>query len=386
MPHALSFSMNWPGEALFGPGQCDGLGTLLAGRGQRRALIVTDSGIQAAGLLARVETALAKGGVASTAYTGVEPNPTTLNVAQAHEIWQNGAFDALIALGGGSAIDTAKGVMAQIATGLDVEQALGTDIDAGTGPTPPFYALPTTSGTGSESSLGAVLKSTERKFVIRGRRLQPGKVILDPELTLSLPARMTALTGFDAYCHAIGAFANNQINPVADELALHSMRLLIDWLPRAVADGADIEARSAVMTASWLAGICIGQKGVDGIHGLCTPVESRVNATHGEVLGIIMPHILAFNIETDAARYALAARRLGLAFDDSTDAAAADAMVTASLALRDLTRGAATLSDLGLSVTSVPELIEMALLSQATERNGRPLQHDQIRKIYEKMM
>lgn len=386
MPHALSFSMNWPGSALFGPGQCDTLGTLLAGRGQRNALIITDTGIQAAGLLARIETALAGAGVASAAYTGVEPNPTTQNVSQAHDLWRKGAFDALIALGGGSAIDTAKGVMAQIATGLEVEQAYGTDIDAGTGATPAFYALPTTSGTGSESSLGAVLKSSDRKFVIRGRRLQPGQVILDPELTLSLPARMTALTGFDAYCHAIGAFANNQTNPVADELALHAMRLLIDWLPRAVADGADIEARAAVMTGSWLAGICIGQKGVDGIHGLSTPVESRINATHGEVLGIILPHMLAFNIETDAARYALAARRLGLAPAESTDAAAADAMVAASLTLRDLTRSAGKLSDLGLSAASIPELIEMALLSQATERNGRPLKRDQIGKIYEKMM
>lgn len=386
MSLATDFAINWPGDAIFGPGRSDSLGDILASRGQRRAMIVTDPGLEDAGVLARIQAALDKGGVAHKTYAGVEPNPTTGGVADAHALWKTEPFDALIALGGGSAMDTGKGLMAEIITGATAEEAYDLEIDKGTGPTPPFYVLPTTSGTGSECSLGAVLKSPTRKFVIRGRRLQPPTVIMDPELTLTLPPRMTAMTGFDAYCHALGAFANNQVNPVSDELALQSMRLLLDWLPTAVEDGANIEARAAVMQASWLAGVCLGQVGVDGIHGLATPIESLINAVHGEVLGIILPHMVSFNIETQQARYALAARRLGLVEEATPDADAAKAMLEASLRLRGVTGGRARFSELGIEPTQIPDLVRMALLSQATHRNGRPLEADSIARLYEAMI
>ncbi len=386
MTLAASFNINWPGDAMFGPGRVDTLGELLASRGQKRAMIVTDPGLEAAGVLGRVQAALDKSGVAHKAYTGVEPNPTTRGVAEANELWKSQPFDALIALGGGSAMDTGKGLMAEIITGATAEEAYDLDIDKGAGPTPPFYALPTTSGTGSESSLGAVLKSPSRKFVIRGRRLQPPTVIMDPELTLSLPPRMTAMTGFDAYCHALGAFTNNQVNPVSDELALQSMRLLIEWLPVAVKDGANIEARAAVMQASWLAGVCLGQVGVDGIHGLATPIESKINAVHGEVLGVILPHMVAFNAKTQGDRYALAARWLGLATDATSDAEAATALTRVSLELRAVTGGREKFSEIGIDASMIPDLVRMALLSQATHRNGRPLEAENIASLYEAMI
>lgn len=387
MTGAPAFMLDWPGNARFGPGRADELGPLLAARDQRAALIVCDPGIRDAGLLARIEASLTGAGVAAASFCDVEPNPTTDNVAGATAAWHAGRYDALIALGGGSSIDTAKGVMAEIVTGTDAASAYDlADIDAGTGPTPPFYALPTTSGTGSESSLGAVLKSKVRKFVIRGRRLQPRTIIMDPTLTLTLPKRMTAMTGFDAYCHAIGAFANNTVNPVADAMAVEAMRLLLAALPAAVADGSDLKARADVMLGAYLGGFCIGQKGVDGIHGLATPVESLVNATHGEVLGIIMPHMLAYNTATLGARYAEAARRLALAPADASEADAARAMVEASLALKALTGGADRLSAIGIDGAQIPRLTEMSLLSQATARNGRPLDAGAIAELYEAML
>lgn len=381
-----NFNVNWPADAVFGPGQSDELGELLASRNHLNVLIVTDPGLLSAGVIGRIEKALKKGGVTNQVYADVQPNPTTDNVEEAHQIWKSGNFDALIAVGGGSSIDAGKGVMAQIITGKSAEEAYDLNIDEGEGPTPPFYVLPTTSGTGSESSLGAVLKSKIRKFVIRGRRLQPSTVVMDPELTLSLPRNMTAMTGFDAFCHAIGAWANNQSNPISEEMAICSIRLLIEHLPTAVENGGDLEARAGVMMGSWLAGICIGQQGVDGIHGLATPVESMKNAIHGEVLGVILPHILTYNMETQRAQYALAARRIGLVGNDADDASSASAMYATSMDLKALTGGADRLSEIGIERADIPKLVEMALLSQATVRNGRALPAENIAQLYEGMM
>ncbi|WP_158966694.1 iron-containing alcohol dehydrogenase family protein [Chachezhania sediminis] len=374
------FTLNWPGNALFGAGRVDDLGTLLAARGQMCALIVTDPGLREVGVLGRVTDALGKGAVAVDVYDRVNPNPTTANVAEARQMWEQGSYDALIALGGGSSIDTAKGAMAEILTGCDAFAALGNDVNTSDRPVPPFYAIPTTSGTGSECSLGCVLKSPERKFVIRGRLLQPTTVIMDPELTLSLPRGMTASTGFDAFCHAIGAFTNNQVNPVADELALASMRLALEHLPTAVEDGSNLEARAGVMMSSYLGGFCIGQKGVDGIHGLCTPVESIVTAVHGQVLGTLLPHVLRYNFETLADRYALIATRLGLKGDPL------DAIFDAAVGLATLTDCPERLGAFGLSTDDIPRLTEMALLSQATQRNGRPMPASDVSELYEAMI
>ncbi|MGR3321580.1 MAG: iron-containing alcohol dehydrogenase family protein [Pseudooceanicola sp.] len=379
------FTLNWPGNALFGAGRSDELGAVLAARGQKSALIVTDPGLAGAGVLGRIEAALDRAGIGHDAYDRVDPNPTTKNVREARDAWASGNYDALIALGGGSSIDTAKGAMAEILTGKDAFAAFQNDVDSADVPVPPFYALPTTSGTGSECSLGAVLKSPERKFVIRGRLLQPTTVVMDPELTLSLPAGMTASTGFDAFCHAIGAYTNNQVNPVADELALASMRYSIDFLERAVTDGSDLEARTGVMLSSYLGGFCIGQKGVDGIHGLCTPIESLNNAVHGHVLGTILPHMLRFNMETLGAKYATAARRLGLT-TSADDAEACEAIFDAAMKLQALTGCPDTIAGYGLGADDIPKLTDMALLSQATQRNGRPMTAENIPGIYEAML
>lgn len=384
MTLSASFTQNWPGDALFGAGRCDTLGEILASRGQRSALIVTDPGLKDAGILGRIKAALDKAGVGHDAYAQVNPNPTTQNVREARDMWAAGQYDALIALGGGSSIDTAKGAMAEILTGQEAFAAFQNDVDSADVPVPPFYALPTTSGTGSESSLGAVLKSPERKFVIRGRLLQPTTVVMDPELTLSLPRGMTACTGFDAFAHSIGAFTNTQMNPIADELALASMRLAIDHLETAVTDGSNLEARAGVMMSSYLGGFCIGQKGVDGIHGLCTPIESVVSAVHGQVLSMLLPHILRFNMATLGPRYALAARRLGLS-DSGDDSVACEALFNEAMRLAALTQPPADLPALGISRDQIPRLTEMALLSQATHRNGRPMDAANVTKLYEGM-
>jgi alcohol dehydrogenase class IV len=379
------FTLNWPGNAQFGAGRCDELGTTLAARGQKSALIVTDQGLADAGVLGRIEAALDKAGVVHSAYTGVSPNPTTTNVTEARAAWQAGEFDALIALGGGSSIDTAKGVMTEILTGKEAFASFQNDVDHSDVAVPPFYALPTTSGTGSESSLGAVLKSPERKFVVRGRLLQPTSVVMDPELTLSLPAGMTACTGFDAFAHAIGAYTNNVTNPIADEMALASMRLIFDHLETAVSDPGNLEARAGVMMSSYLAGFCIGQQGVDAIHGLCTPIESVASTVHGQGLSTILPHIFRFNAVTLTPRYAQAARRLGISAS-SDDDTARDALFGAGQKLAALTRAPDTLAGYGIEAAQIPKLTEMALLSQATQRNGRPMTADDITSLYEAMI
>lgn len=381
--HQISFSVTWPPSTTFGVGAAASLGSRAKSRGATRALLVTDQGLVRAGLADRIAATLRSSGVDTLVFGEVRPNPTTAEVEEGVSLLRRDRFDLLVALGGGSSIDAAKVMSMQLLTNRSIEEIEAKGVDDVAGTPIGFIVVPSTAGTGSEATTGALVKDASgKKYLVRSVRCRPQESILDPELTVSVPPRMTAATGMDAFIHALGSYTNAQVNPVGDLCAQEAMRLVTRHLPHALEDGKDLSARSGMMLASHLAGIAISMKGNDAIHGLSTAVESMIDCTHGESLSALMPHVLRFNRDTAAPRYAAIARLMGLQTGGGVDAAA-QAGVEAMVALRDAAGTCRHLAELGVTRDMLDRLTALASKGRSTQINCRRPSDAEIRGIYE---
>ncbi|AWV20493.1 1,3-propanediol dehydrogenase (plasmid) [Roseomonas mucosa] len=385
-PALSSFGMDWPNPALFGRGSVVQLGGRLQGIGATRVLLVSDAGLEKAGLVDRVAGLLRDASLAVETYTGVSPNPREAEVEAIHTLWAAAGCDAIVALGGGSTIDAVKGACLRRFTDRSLDSLLDEGIREHPREPMRFVAVPTTSGTGSETTLGAVLKTPRRKMVLRSEYLRPALTVLDPELVVSLPPRATAATGLDVLMHALGVLTSNRPHPIGNMVGAEAMRRAAAHLPRAVEDGRDMEARSEMMLASYLAGHGITLSGLDAIHGLSTPVESLTDCIHADSLGVIFPHVMRFNMPVAARRYAWIARLIGAAGESTPERDAAEALVARLTALRDRLGMPDRLGALGVERRMVPELARQAGLSTATKGNARPLDTADASALYEAMI
>ncbi len=379
--HEISFSVTWPPGTTFGVGSVASLGTRAKARGASRALLVTDPGLVKVGLAERVAGHLRSAGVDAVVFGQVKPNPTMAEVTEGVSLLRGDGFDFLVALGGGSSIDAAKVMSMQLLSGRSIEEIETKGVDDAAGSPIGFIVVPSTSGTGSEATTGALVKDASgKKYLVRSVRCRPQESILDPELTVSVPPRMTAATGMDAFIHALGSYTNTQVNPIGDLCAQEAMRLVTANLLTAIGDGGDIAARSAMMLASHLAGIAISMKGNDAIHGLSTAVESMVDCTHGESLCALMPHVLRFNQVTAEPRYARIARLMG--HGEGDEAAAAAAGVEAMIQLRDRAGTCRRLSEIGVRADMIERLTVLAAKGRSTQINCRRPTNDEIAALY----
>jgi len=376
----MTFITKWPNDMVFGRGAIGQLPDWVKQFNGTNVLIVTDSGLLACGLADQVADVVRQAGVGVSIFAEVQPNPTMTEVRKGVELWNSGKFDVVLALGGGSSLDAAKVIVSTILTGRTIdEQAQG--VDDAEGAVVPFIAIPTTSGTGSEATSAAMVKDDAgKKHLVRSFRCRPRVSILDPELTRSVPGRMTAATGIDALIHSMGAYTNRSVHPLADVLALEAIRLVLRWLPRAVTSGSDIDARENMMLASYMSGVAISCKGNDAIHGLSTPVESVINVTHGESLAALMPHVVAFNIETSPEVYARIASQVGVANGDASQGARV--FLQRITDLRDTIGVSRNLAPLGVTNDMIERLSQMAVSSRSTQLNCRSLTREDIGSIY----
>lgn len=299
---------NYPTTILFGEGSLRALADRLKGR-FRKALIVTDAVLVKAGLAAQVTDALRAAGVASEVFDGTHPNPVEDDVDQGLEAWRAHGCDCLIALGGGSPMDTAK-VIRFMATHpgplAQYDDAKGGD-KLIRNPMPPLFAIPTTSGTGSEVGRSGViiLKATGKKTIFFHPGLMPDIAVLEPSLTAGLPPHITAATGIDAFTHCLEAYFVDAFHPMADGIAQEGIRLILKALPAAYADGKDLEARGAMQMAAAM-GATAFQKGLGMIHSLAHPLSARYNTHHGLANALLLPDALAFLESRDLDRKAMA--------------------------------------------------------------------------------
>ena len=287
---------NYPTTILFGEGALAELGRRLQGR-IRKTLLVTDATLAKAGLADRVTRVLQGEGVAAVVFAGTHPNPIEEDVEKGLEAYRAEGCDALVALGGGSPMDTAKVIRFMAAHPGPLaryDDAKGGD-KLIVNPMPPLYAIPTTAGTGSEVGRSGVIlmRDTGKKTIFFHPRLMPDIAVLEPSLTAGLPPAITAATGIDAFTHCLEAYFVDAFHPMADGIALEGIRLILKALPAAYANGQDLEARGAMQMAAAM-GATAFQKGLGMIHSLAHPLSARYNTHHGLANALLLPDSLAF--------------------------------------------------------------------------------------------
>ncbi len=316
----LQGDWNYPTRMHIGAGRIDELAQICARLGVRSPLLVTDPGLVDAGIAGRAQSVLQAADLPSAVFSDVRGNPTGANVEGGVRAYHAGSHDGVIALGGGSALDVGKAVAlmsGQRRPLWDFEDAGDnwTRVhEAGVAPT---IAIPTTAGTGSEVGRASVITDSESqiKKIIFHPKMLPAAVILDPQLTVGLPTHITAATGMDALSHSLEAYCAPGYHPMADGISVEGIRLVNQWLPRAVQDGTDIEARTHMLVASSM-GATAFQKGLGGMHALAHTLGALYDAHHGLLNAILMPYVLIANRSAIGPRIEHLARCLQLQRSD----------------------------------------------------------------------
>lgn len=306
----------------------EGVSELIAKKGYRRVMIVTDRGIRALGLTEPLERLICESGLELTVYDGTLPNPTSDNVEEAVALYRDGGCEVLIAFGGGSAMDCAKAVGARIARPrLPLEKMQG--LIKVQRRLPLFIAIPTTAGTGSETTVASVITDsrTHHKYVINDFCLIPDYALLDPQVTVGLPKHLTATTGMDALTHAVEVYIGRARTRGTKAAAERAVRLIFDNLERAYADGSDIEARRNMLEASYLAGTAFTKSYVGYIHAVAHTLGGRYGIAHGLANAVLLPKVLRAYGTSATVSLAELARAVGLADASFSDADAAEKLI-----------------------------------------------------------
>ena len=312
----LTANWNYPTKVRFGAGRIRELADACKALGIKRPLLVTDPGLARLPMISSAVEQCRAAGLGVAIFSEVKGNPTEHNVADGLAALQAGQHDGVIAFGGGSALDVGKVVAfmaGQTRPMWDFEDIGDWWTRADPAGILPIVAVPTTAGTGSEVGRAGVISQhgTHCKKVIFHPLMLPGVVISDPELSVGLPANLTAWTGMDALAHCLEAYCAKGFHPMADGIALEGIALVNRYLQRAVNDGADLEARGGMLAAASM-GAAAFQKGLGAIHALSHPVGALYDSHHGLTNAIFMPYVMAFNRPAIAAKCELIARYLGL--------------------------------------------------------------------------
>ncbi|MEQ8264686.1 iron-containing alcohol dehydrogenase [Pseudohaliea sp.] len=359
-----AFTFNTVPRLVFAPGAARELAAHCRSLGIARPLLVTDPGLVEIGLVAPVEAALGADGLTVTRFAEVREDPPESVVLACVEQGRAAAVDGVVAVGGGSSMDTAKVVAALLAGEQPLARLYG--VDQVRGGRLPLVLVPTTAGTGSEATPVAVITTGETtKAGVSSPVLLPDIAVLDPELTLGLPPRVTAMTGIDAMVHAIEAYTSrHRKNPVSDNLARSALALLAGNLRTAVQDGANLEARSAMLLGAFQAGQAFANAPVAAVHALAYPLGGHYHIPHGLSNSLVLPSVLEFNAAAAAPLYAeLAPLVLGGPVEGAA-AEATEALVAALRALIEAVGLPATLAEAGVPAADLPMLADDAMLQQ----------------------
>lgn len=359
----------------FGVGAVERLPEVVALAGGTRAFVVTDPGVRASGVVDRALGALAEAGVETAVFDEVEPNPSASTVERgAAALRAFGLGETIVVpIGGGSSMDTAKALDLRAANEPMSVWELGYDDPALT-PGRPVVAVPTTAGTGAETNSFAVITDevVGRKGYVGHPSLLPVATILDPALTLGLPPTATAATGIDAMTHSLESLLSANPNPFAESTALGVIRTVAMWLPRAVSDGTDLEARSQMLLASHLAGV--GQAsgtGVGLVHALGHALGTRGRLPHGTALAVVLPEVLDFYRGVRDRELALVGVALRVASPTEDEATAAGAAIGAVRRLCEQVGQRPTLRGLGFDERSLDLVAEDAIIDAAIRNSPR---------------
>ncbi|MGT2462427.1 iron-containing alcohol dehydrogenase [Sinomonas atrocyanea] len=381
----MTFQISLPRLMTVGAGAVRELGSTVRDLGASRPLVVTDPFMKDSGTVDAALASLRDAGLAAGLYAECVPDPTTDSLKAGLAAVEEHRADLLVGFGGGSSIDTAKalGFLSQNPGPMRDYKAPRTN----TGPALPVVAVPTTAGTGSEATQFTIIRDseTDEKMLCTGPSFLPVAAVVDYELTLSMPARLSADTGVDALTHAIEAYVSRRANPFSDGFALSAMTAIGANLREVYKDGSNQAAREAMMLAATQAGIAFSNSSVALVHGMSRPIGAHFHIAHGLANAMLFPAVTEFSVSGAEARYADCARALAVAGEEDDDATAAQALVDELKALaRDL--AVPTPASRGISREdwdrAVPVMAEQALASGSPGNNPVVPTAEEIEQLY----
>ncbi|WP_434965844.1 iron-containing alcohol dehydrogenase [Janibacter indicus] len=369
-------------EILFGPGSLDESGRAAARLGAQRPFVVSDPGIVEAGWVDELVLLLRAEGLQPTVWTSVTPNPKDHEIAAAYERYLEVGGDVIVAIGGGSCADAAKGVAVLAGNGGDIRDYAGIDkVDA---PIPPVLIIPSTSGTGADVSQFCIVTDTDRrvKLTIMGRALVPDISITDPRLLTTMPEDLNAATGLDALTHAVESYVSRAHNPIADGQALSAVGLVCGHLRETMDHPLDLGARGKMAQASLQAGMAFTNAILGATHAMSHQVGGLLDAPHGVINGVLLPHVIRYNARAAPGRFVGLARSAGLTVGDVPGDEAAELLADHVRRLADDVGVPRGLRDLGVREDDLDSLSATTLEDACLTTNPRAADQDDIRALF----
>jgi len=376
----LNANWNYPTAIRVGANRLSELGECCRDLGMRSPLLVTDPGLAVLPMVGQARDACTDAGLRCDVFSEIQPNPTGTNVDAGVIAFNQGGHDGVIALGGGSALDAGKAIalMARQSVSLwDLEDVGDNWTRADASLIAPIVAVPTTAGTGSEVGRASVILDEVRevKKIIFHPLMVPKIVILDPVVTVGLPAVLTGATGMDALSHSLEAWCSPVYHPMAEGIAIEGIRLVREFLPQAMADGSDLEARTQMLVASTM-GATAFQRGLGAMHALAHPLGALYNAHHGTLNAVLMPYVLQANRLVIEERITRLARAIGIANPGF------DTFLDWILQLRETLQIASDLTALGIDDSEAARIGEMAKADPSSGTNPLPFSASEYQALF----
>lgn len=372
-----------PGKIISGSGALEAAESALKAFG-KKALIVTDKVMIDLGNCAKVESALKNEGVDYVIYSDITGEPTDVMIDGGVKVYKENGCDFIVALGGGSPIDSMKAIASLIENGGSISDYMGKVIDV---PVPPMVAIPTTAGTGSEATQFTIITDTKKdiKMLLKGAVLMPMLAIIDPQFTMTAPPKITAATGLDALCHAVEAYTSRKAQTLSDTFAVSAVKRIFKFLPVAFKDGKNEEARVEMSVAALEAGIAFNNASVTIIHGMSRPIGALFHVAHGLSNAMLMKECLKFALPGAYDRFADLGRAIGAAKDEDSDEAAAEKFLTE---IENITKvlETPTLEEYGIDREKFFSVIDKmafdAMASGSPQNTKRDLSEEDVKQIY----
>ncbi len=372
----------------FGPGARKVLPEVIQRLGKKKALVVTDKGLIQFGVAKMVTDVLDEAAVAYDVFSEVKPNPTVKNVQDGVAAFKASGADLLVAIGGGSAMDTAKGI------GIVVANPEFADVVSleGCAPTKnksvPMVALPTTAGTAAETTINYVIIDEEKKkkMVCVDPNDIPAVAMIDAELMYSLPRGLTAATGMDALTHAIEGYITKGAWEMSDMFEIEAIRMISRYLPVAVDEPQNPEGRNGMAVAQYIAGLAFSNVGLGLVHGMAHPMGSLFDVPHGVANALLLPTVMEYNMPECIDKYPRIAEAMGVDIKGLTPQEASQAAVDAVRALAIRVGIPQHLSDLGIKESDIPALAEQAIADVCTPGNPRECSLEDIKALYRQVL
>ena len=364
-------------EFVFGTGALGLAGRYARNFGARKVLVVTDLGVIGAGLVETVIAHVAGEGVESAVFSDISPNPRATEVMSGAEFYRENNCDVIIAIGGGSPMDCAKGIA--IVTTNDQDILCFEGIDNVPVPGPPLICIPTTAGTSADVSQFAIISDQQEKVkkAIISKATVPDVALIDPATTLSMNAHLTACTGIDALVHAIEAYVSTASSPLLDLHALEAIRLIAANLENVIQHLDDLEGRGWIMLASLEAGLAFSNASLGAVHAMAHSLGGYLDMAHGECNAILLDHVMAFNYPQASAKYRNIGKAFGLDLDGISDGETRHRVLAEVARFKRVVGITSTLGDRGVRASDIAQLARKAMQDPCMVTNPRiPVQRD----------